>query len=216
MSPRIQYADELDKLNNDLLTMSTEIENAIDKLALAVDMLDVALANELIEGDDVFDHMERSIEKYCIDLVVKQAPIASDWRRIASIMRIVSDLERIADHCSDISVYVIRLSERSPVAPPLGIRETIRVMKSMVCDTISAFVRLDTALAAEVVQRDEIVDERFENTMSELCEMIRQRPDEVEQYVDYLLINKYVERMADHAVNVAEWIPYIASGEYRM
>lgn len=216
MSPRIQYTEELDKLNKDLLTMSMELEKAIEKLAIAVDTLDVTLANELIEGDDVFDHMERSIEKYCIDLVIKQAPLASDWRRIASIMRIVADLERIADHCSDISTYVIKLSEKPSVLPPQDMKETIRVMKSMVCDTINAFVGLDTVLAADVVQRDEIVDERFENTMDELCELIRKSPDVVEQYVDYVLINKYIERMADHAVNVAEWIPYIASGEYKM
>lgn len=216
MSPRIQYTDELEKLNNDLLKMGMELERAIDKLARAVDTLDVSLAKELVEGDDIFDHMERSIEKYCIDLVVKQAPIASDWRKIASIMRIVSDLERIADHCSDISVYILRLSEQSQVSKPQYIGETILVMKSMVYDTITAFIHLDTALAADVVRRDDIVDERFENIMSEISEFIRQNPDEVEQYVDYVLINKYVERMADHAVNVAEWIPYIASGEYRM
>lgn len=216
MSPRIQYAEELNKLNSDVTRMGTALEEAIDRLALAVDTLDVPLARALVEGDDVFDHMERSIEKYCIDLVVKQAPVASDWRRIASIMRIVSDLERIADHCSDISSYVIRLSEKPAVAPPQDIKETIGVMKSMVRDTIASFVRLDTALAADVVRRDEIVDERFERVMRELCEFIRQRPEEVEQYVDYVLINKYVERMADHAVNVAEWIPYIDSGEYEM
>lgn len=215
MSPRIQYAEELKKLDHDVLRMSMEIETAIDRVLLALETLDAALAEELIAGDDVFDHMERSIEKYCIDLVVKQAPIASDWRRIASIMRIVSDLERIADHCSDISLYIVRLSKKPPVAPPDGLKGTILVMKSMVCDMISAFVGMDTVLAADVVERDEIVDCRFEDTMDELCEKMKRNPDEVGQYADYILINKYIERMADHAVNVAGWIPYIASGEYR-
>lgn len=216
MSPRIQYAKELEKLDRDLLEMGMALEAAIERTALAVETLDAALAKELIEGDDVFDHMERSIEKYCIDLVVKQAPVASDWRRIASIMRIVGDLERIADHCSDISLYVRKLSKRPVTILPEGLKGTMLVMKSMVCDTITAFVRLDTKLAADVVARDEIVDERFESTMRELCESMQRRPDEIEQYVDYVLINKYIERMADHAVNVAEWIPYIASGAYRM
>jgi len=216
MSPRIQYAKELEKLDRDLLEMGVALEAAIERTALAVETLDAALAEELIEGDDVFDHMERSIEKYCIDLVVKQAPIASDWRRIASIMRIVGDLERIADHCSDISLYVRKLSQNPASLVPEGLKETILVMKSMVRDTITAFVQLDTKLAADVVTRDEIVDERFEGTMRELCESMQRRPDEIEAYVDYVLINKYIERMADHAVNVAEWIPYIASGAYRM
>lgn len=216
MSPRIQYRQELEKLNRDVQNMSNGIENAIDKMALAIRTLDEAMARELIQGDDVFDHMERSIEKYCIDLVIKEAPMASDWRRIASIMRIVGDLERIADHCSDISTYILKLAAQPPVAPPRSFGEMIQAMKSMVSDTIAAFVGLDSQLAARVVERDEVVDVLFENTLQELCQNMRLRPDEIEQYVNYILINKYIERMSDHAVNVAKWIPYIVSGEYRM
>jgi phosphate transport system protein len=216
MSPRIQYAEELAKLNKNVLKMGMELESAIEKMKTALETLDVGLANKLIEGDDTFDHMERSIEKYCIDLVVKQAPLASDWRRIASIMRIVADLERIADHCSDISDYVLKLSEMPRIAPPNHFDEVICVMKSMVCDTISAFVTLDTALAAEVAARDDTVDKLFEEIMRQLGENMKRWPDEVDQSICYLLINKYLERMADHAVNVAEWIPYISGGAYRM
>jgi phosphate transport system protein len=196
--------------------MGTELEAAIDKMKQALDTLDVCLANELIQEDDNFDHMERSIEKYCIDLVVKQAPLASDWRRIASIMRIVADLERIADHCSDISVYVLKLAGMPRVTPPKLFDEVIQVMKSMVSDTITAFIDLDTKLAADAAARDDAVDKLFEKIMRKLSENMKRHSDEVDQCVCYLLINKYLERMADHAVNVAEWIPYIAGGEYRI
>lgn len=216
MAPRIEYFEELEKLNRDVLGMSTELEAAIDKTELAVRTLDAKLADELIHGDDAFDYRERSIEKYCIDLVVKEAPIASDWRKIASVMRIVGDLERIADHCSDISMYVLKLAGEPSVIPPQHIHEMIRVMKSMVKDTITSFINLDTKLASEVVERDEVVDGLFEKTLDELGAYMSQRPEEIRQYVNYILIVKYIERMSDHSVNVAEWIPYIASGNYRL
>jgi len=216
MRPRIEYCKELEKLNQDVLGMSNELETAIDKTATAVQTRDVKLADELIKGDDVFDHMERSIEKYCIDLVIKEAPIASDWRKIASIMRIVGDLERIADHCSDISTYVLKLAKEPIVVPPENIQKMIGVMKSMVHDMISSFVNLDTQLASEVVERDEVVDDLFEKALDELSQYMSRKPEEIGQYVNYILIIKYIERMSDHSVNVAKWIPYISSGDYRL
>lgn len=214
MTTRIMYQEELEKLNQNVLNMGKGIEEAIDKTNKAVDTLDRQMAKELIAGDDVFDHMERSIEKYCIDLVIKQAPLASDWRRIASIMRIVSDLERIADHCSDISTYVLKLAEKSVVTPPKHFEQMFAVMKSMVRDTISAFVILDLQAVSDIVARDDTVDTLFEQNIQDLTASMEQHPGDIEQYVSYLFINKYIERMSDHAVNVAKWLPYIASGEY--
>ncbi|MCI2106558.1 MAG: phosphate signaling complex protein PhoU [Intestinimonas sp.] len=214
MGSRIVYNEELKKLNQDVLAMGSGIEKAIDKTATAVKTLDRQQAKELIVGDDVFDRMERSIEKYCIDLVIKQAPLASDWRRIASIMRIVSDLERIADHCSDISVYVLKLAEKSAVAPPKHFEQMFSVMKSMVKDTIAAFVSLDMQAVSDIIARDDTVDQLFENNIQDLIDNMKQHPEWIEQSVFYLFINKYIERMSDHSVNVAKWLPYIASGEY--
>ena len=214
MTTRMRYKEELEKLNRGIVEMSTALTNAIDKTEQAVKTQDVKLARELILGDDSFDAQERYLEKYCIDLVVKEAPIASDWRRIASIMRIVGDLERIADHCSDIALYVERLSKELPAELPENFSKMMGVMKSMVSDIIPAFMNLDTNLAESVATRDAIVDDLFEDTLRKLCEKMKRQPDSIPAYADYLLIVKYVERMADHAVNVAEWIPYIASGAY--
>jgi phosphate transport system protein len=111
-------------------------------------------------------------------------------------------------------VYVLKLSRYARIAPPRHFDEVINVMKSMVCDTIAAFVTLDTDLAAEVAARDDTVDQLLEEIIRKLGENMKQWPDEVDPSICYLLINKYLERMADHAVNVAEWIPYIAGGEY--
>ncbi len=216
MSTRIQYIKELEKLNQDVLDMSSEISNAIEMMSEALQSLDASLSVKIMDGDDVIDHMERSIEKYCIDLVIKEAPVASDWRKIASIMRIVADLERIADHCSDIAGYVIKLSKESKVEPPIQFNDMIKIMKSMLSDTINAFITLDTALAVDVVDRDEFVDQLFNAALDEISLYIKAVPDSIEQYTSYILISKYIERMADHAVNVAKWIPYIASGEYKL
>lgn len=214
MSTRIVYQEELKKLNQDVLDMGSGIEQAIDKTNQAVLTLDKDLSIQLIKEDDLFDQMEHAIEKYCIDLVIKQAPLASDWRRIASIMRIVSDLERIADHCSDISTYVLKLIEKPPITPPEYFDEMFAVMKSMVKDTIEAFVHLDVSAVPGIVERDDIVDAFFEKNVQDISENMRKEPESIESYVSYLFINKYIERMSDHSVNVARWLPYIASGEY--
>lgn len=214
MATRIHYKEELEKLNQGIVEMSSALTAAIDKTARAVNEQDVSLARELILGDDRFDAQERYLEKYCIDLVVKEAPIASDWRRIASVMRMVGDLERIADHCSDIALYVERLRREPPTQPPEQFSRMMDVMKSMVGDIIPAFMDLNTNLAESVAARDGIVDDLFEESMKELCARMKRQPELIPACADYLLIVKYVERMADHAVNVAEWIPYIASGAY--
>lgn len=214
MAHRIIYDEELKKLNQDVLNMGGGLEQSIDQTAAAVRTLDTQLARELIAGDDEFDRMERSIEKYCIDLVVRQAPLASDWRRIASTMRIVSDLERIADHCSDISAYVLKLAEKPKITPPGHFEQMFSVMKSMVRDTIAAFVSLDMQAVSDIIARDDIVDQLFDQSVRDLTEAMKQHPECIEQSVSYLFISKYIERMSDHSVNVAKWLPYIASGEY--
>ena len=101
------YTAELDAITHRVLKMGTTLEQSIDKTIQVLTDIDAAGAQRLIDDDDIFDQMERSIEQHCLNLVARQAPVASDWRRIASVMRMISDLERIADHCSDIAEYVL-------------------------------------------------------------------------------------------------------------
>ena len=109
---RGNYTRELDEVSLRIQNMGTQIGEAVEKTRIALENVDAKAARELIDGDEVFDQMNLEIEQECLNMVVLQAPVAGDWRRLASIMRMVADLERIADHCSDIAEYLLKLRER--------------------------------------------------------------------------------------------------------
>ena len=210
---RRNYNNELQALCDSVKQMGLAIEDSIDKTWKALQKVDVKAAQEIIQGDDVIDQMERSIEKACLELVITQGPVASDWRRIASIMRMISDLERIADHCSDISEYVVQMAAKPAVDLPAQMEKMFSLMKSMVNSTVTAFVESDEAKARSVIAQDDLQDDYFLQVVEDLCTRMKQNPDEIRQRVDQLIIAKYLERMSDHSTNLAEWVVYIVSGE---
>lgn len=210
---RRNYNNELQALCDSVKQMGLAIEDSIDKTWKALQKGDVKAAQEIIQGDDVIDQMERSIEKACLELVITQGPVASDWRRIASIMRMISDLERIADHCSDISEYVVQMAAKPAVDLPAQMEKMFSLMKSMVNSTVTAFVESDEAKARSVIAQDDLQDDYFLQVVEDLCARMKQNPEEIRQRVDQLMIAKYLERMSDHSTNLAEWVVYIVSGE---
>ena len=210
---RRNYNNELQALCDSVKQMGLAIEDSIDKTWKALQKVDVKAAQEIIQGDDVIDQMERSIEKACLELVITQGPVASDWRRIASIMRMISDLERIADHCSDISEYVVQMAAKPAVDLPAQMEKMFSLMKSMVNSTVTAFVESDEAQARSVIAQADLQDDYFLQVVEDLCARMKQNPEEIRQRVDQLMIAKYLERMSDHSTNLAEWVVYIVSGE---
>lgn len=156
------------------------------------------------------------IELSCISLIAKQQPVASDLRKVTSIMRIIADIERIADHCSDISEYIIKISKENKVAMPKYVVEMINAMKTMTINTIDSFVNKDVEKAREVIASDDIVDNYFAEIMDELCAAMKENPEQIRQYAEYLMIIKYLERMADHATNIAGWIQFIVTGDLEL
>lgn len=212
MPTRQVYLEELDKLNNDVIRMGSILEQSINNMVLALKKMDARLAEEIIASDDKIDDCERNIERACISLIAKQQPVASDLRKVTSIMRIIADVERIADHCSDISEYIIRLSAEDEVAMPKYLIEMVYAMKEMVVDTIDSFVNSDVEKAKKVIAADDVVDDYFEKILEELCIAMKHNSDDIHQYAEYLLIVKYLERMADHATNIAGWITFIVTG----
>lgn len=210
---RRNYNNELQALCDSVKQMGLAIEDSIDKTWKALQKGDVKAAQDIIQGDDVIDQMERSIEKACLELVITQGPVASDWRRIASIMRMISDLERIADHCSDISEYVVQMAAKPAVDLPAQMEKMFSLMKSMVNSTVTAFVESDEAKARSVIAQDDLQDDYFLQVVEDLCARMKQNPEEIRQRVDQLMIAKYLERMSDHSTNLAEWVVYIVSGE---
>ena len=195
--------------------MGVNLEEALDKVIDNLENKDVALAQAIIGGDDDFDNSEVDIERQCLELVLTQTPVATDWREIASCLKLVGDMERIADHCSDISQYTLRLAEKEPVPMPKNFMAMLKVMRQMVYDSITAISENDVELAQKVMTTDDEVDTYFRQMRQDLTSLMQQYPQLVPQYVDYLMIAKYVERIADHATNIAQWVLFVVNNELK-
>lgn len=206
------FMQELRELNQNVIRMGSLLEKSINDVIVALEKLDATLAAEIINNDDAIDDLEHQIERECIAMIAKQQPLATDLRKVTSIMKIVTDVERIADHCADISEHIIVLTKQSNVIAPKNLKEMVNVMKSMVIETIDSFVEVDGAKANQVIAKDDIVDNYFTSICNELTEIMQGNKEAIPACVSYLMIIKYLERMADHATNIAEWIEYIISG----
>lgn len=213
MTTRKVYMEELVELALRVSKMGEQLEYEIGEVIEALKNLDSELANKIIREDDIIDDMERSIEKSCIQIVAKQAPVATDLRRVTSIMRLIADIERIADHCSDISENILEINTDSPVKAPEKLYEMLEQVRVMAKDTIDSFVSEDLELSRKVTKKDDIIDDLFEQIKREICEAMEQNPGHIKTYMDYFMIVKYVERMADHCTNIAEWVGFIITGD---
>lgn len=213
MPTRKEYDEELKAINDLVEAMGQQVLLAIDRTTVALKNLDVVAANAIMKNDAMIDAMETDIEERCIKIVVKQAPIASDWRKLASYMRMIGDLERIADNCSDIAIYIKKLARLKKVSVPSHLEEAFSDMRKMVADTVTAFHNIDTDLAENVVKADDVIDELFAENIADIKEGIRKDISDLDAYMIYVGINKYVERMADHTTAVSSWVSFIAKGE---
>lgn len=213
MTTRKVYTAELEHLTTRVADMGNQLERMIIQVMQALDSLDAELAKDIIQQDDIIDDFEREIEQSCINIVAKQAPVATDLRRVSSIMRIISDIERIADHCGDVSEYIIDLAKEPVVPVPEGLKEMFVEMRRMVRKTINAFVDEEVQDIDRIIKDDDVIDNYFEQIKRNLCVSMEQHPELIKPYVDYLLITKYVERMGDHCTNIAEWVDFIVTGD---
>lgn len=210
---RQNFLEQLNDLNNDVIKMGSILENSTNDVIQALKTIDVAKAEDIIRRDDEIDLLEQQIEKACINIIAKQQPLARDLRKITSIMKIITDIERIADQCADISEYIIKLAKLPKISAPAHLQNMIEAMKVMVINTIDSFVNEDIEQARKVINADDEVDNYFETITEELTDMMKEDPSIVGQCVSYLMIIKYLERMADHSTNIAEWIIYIITGD---
>lgn len=213
MATRQRYIEELEQMNQNVIQMSTLIEESIEKVIHALKNKDSKVAHRIIENDDAIDEMERKIEEECITIIAKQQPLAKDLRRVTSIMRMISDIERIADHCADISEYIILLTKEETIPMPKLVEDMLLKMKEMVVAAIDSFVNEDLEKARYVQKEDDVVDNYFEQILKDLCNAMEKEPESVRQYAYFIMIIKYIERMADHATNMAEWNIYIITGD---
>lgn len=211
---RSRFDKELNLLNNELIEMGSLVEKSIESAVQALINRDLELAKIVIDTDDEVDSMENDIEARCLKLLLQQQPVASDLRLISSILKMITDLERIGDQAQDISEIVIILSNADYIKDLTHLPKMAEATIKMVRESIDAFVHKDIALANRVIEYDDVVDDLFVIIKNELISLIREDVKNGEQAIDLLMIAKYFERIGDHAQNIAEWVVYSITGEH--
>ncbi len=203
---RLKFDEQLRQLNSEMTLMGNMIEKAIQQSIEAFFNKDVDTARKIMKEDELVDQEQKKIENICFQLLIQQQPVARDLRTITAAMKMVTDMERIGDHAADISELTIMLAE----SPYLADAEHIRKMSGetivMLLQAVEAYVERDMEKAREVIKHDDIVDALFVTVKTDLIEVMQKKPEYAEYAADLLLVNKYLERIGDHATNIAEWV----------
>ena len=211
---RNRFDEELFALNREIIEMGALCEDAISNAVKALVTGDVVLAGSVKEKDNLIDQKERDIENRCMKLLLHQQPVARDLRMISAAMKLITDMERIGDQADDIAEIVVFLDghivEDMELIEEMA-QETIR----MVTNSVDAFVKKDIALAQQVIEQDDIVDDYFSRVKCGIISLIAQQAVNGEVALDLLMISKYFERIGDHATNIAEWVIYSVTGMHK-
>ncbi len=211
---RANFDKELDVLNKELINMGSLVEEQIQGAVEALKKRDKVLAEQVIQRDDEVDRLERIIESNCLNLILRQQPVAGDLRLISAILKIITDLERIGDQAQDISRISLEFTDKEFIKELTHIPQMALATIEMVKKSIDAFVYQDLDLARQVIQFDDTVDGFFNIIKEELIHLIREDVNNGEQAIRFLMIAKYFERIGDHAENIAEWVLFSMIGEH--
>lgn len=209
---RSQFEDELEKLRNKILAMGSEADRAVADAMQALDERDIALAEVVIEADDRIDEMDLEIEGECMRLIALQHPLARDLRLVGTGLKIITDLERIGDHAVDIAKVARKLAGNTVHRSLADLPRMAMSVRQMLKTALDAFVRHDLSLVEGVVDADDEVDDLFHSIRGDLHNAMQKDPDVVVEASYLLFVAHYLERMADHAVNIAERVYYVETG----
>ena len=204
MNARLSFDAELESLSASLIRMGALATDAIDKAIEALEANDGALAQSVIAGDRNIDDMERSIEHQCLTLLLRQQPVAGDLRKISTAIKMITDIERIGDAAADIAEITTHIKEHGIPASLSDIADMAEAAQKMVDDSIQSYVREDLVLAADVIARDDVVDDYFNKIKKDLAAYIAVNEEHVDCAIDYLMIAKYLERIGDQAFDIAD------------
>ena len=217
MSIRKQYDTDLESLKNSLAEMGHNSADAVENALQALCVADAEAAKTIVKGDSRINNMERDIEHRCMTLLLRQQPVAGDLRRISAAMKVVTDIERIGDHAADIAEIIPHLVTVRKEGDP-AVSQTIAMGKKahqMILDALAALMAEDELAARKVIEADDAVDYDFNAIKHTLAQEIAANPSKVDAALDLLMVIKYLERIGDHAVNVAEWVQFVRTGRYK-
>ena len=204
---RNRFDEQLTHLNNELITMGALCEEAISGCIKYLIDNDISMRDSTLDADKQIDQKERDIERLCIKLLMQQQPVATDLRVISSALKMISDMERIGDQASDITEIVKHIQDNS-LESKTHIADMAKAAISMVTNSVESFVKKDVSLAETVIRQDDTVDALFNRVKDELVRSVRRTEGDAGTLIDLLMIAKYLERIGDHAENIAESVIY--------
>ena len=213
---RDNYLKKLEQMQKELLEMGMLCEEAIQKTyrLLASEQGREELVKSIDTLEREIDAKERRIEADCIQLFLQQQPVASDLRLISSALKMITDLERIGDHATDIAEILETGSIKVPVKD-IELAKMAEIAMDMINHSVESYVQKDLQMAREVIDRDDVLDELFINVRKEISRCSAEGIYTNDQTLDLLMIAKYYERLGDHATNVAEWVEFSLTGKHR-
>lgn len=211
MSKHLQR--DLDNLQRDLLTLASVVEEAIQKAIKALQERQPAMARQVIDGDNIIDAEENHVEDECLKMLALHQPVAVDLRKIAAALKINSELERMGDLAEDIAERALHLAQLPPLPFPPKLQRMTDLTTTMVHQSLDAFVNLDAHQARRVCRLDDEVDRHNVEIIGEIIDLMRRSPDLVEPGISFFSAVRHLERIADHATNIAEDVVYLVEGE---
>lgn len=211
---RNKFDSQLELLNNSLISMGALCESAIAGAVKALMNRDLALAESIIELEAEIDRKEKDIEGLCLKLLLQQQPVAKDLRLVSAALKMITDMERIGDQAADIA-EIVTYVDLSDSINRVHISDMAQAVIKMVVESIDAFVRSDLELAQSVIKYDDVVDDLFSAIKKDVISLIASGNRNGEQFVDLIMIAKYLERIGDHAAIIAEWVVFSITGVHK-
>jgi phosphate transport system protein len=211
---RSRFSIQINDIHKELVEMGTLIENALESAMTALTDGSAKRVEKTRKYEFEIDEKEKMIELMCMRVLSTQQPVAGDLRLVSAALKMITDMERVGDQAEDIADIALVLDRNEPY-DFIAVNAMFEVALKMLKESISAFVRADLELAKSVIAGDDAVDGYFISIRNELITRIKTMPSAAEQAVDLIMVIKYLERVGDHACNIAEWVIYTITGEHK-
>jgi len=212
---KVVFEEKMSLLQEKLMLMGSLVEESIARSIEALKKQDLDLAQAVIDSDDIIDSLEQEIEEKCLEVIATQQPMAKDLRRVATLFKMINDLERMADYATSISKITLRIANQPLIKPLVDIPRMALLSQKMVKQALDAYVREDIELAAAVGRDDDEVDNLFGQIFRELLTIMMENPKTITQATHLLFVGRWLERISDHATNIAEEVVFLVTGEKR-
>lgn len=212
---RKTFDKQMIELHEKIVDMCSFVESSLKDCENALVNKDKDLASEIYKKDPLVDDMERDIEDLVSKIIIRQQPVATDLRKLTAALKIITDLERIGDQTQDISALILKMEDKPYKIQLVILSKMFREVTDMLKIAIDSYVVGDLDLAMKIKQRDDLIDECFLKVRNNCVNAIKEDSTYADQFVDLIQVGKYLERIGDHAANIAEWVVFVETGKHR-